>query len=399
MTVRRRVLLCCEQYPPSVGGVQEVMRQIAERLAIRGIEVVVATSAHPARKLRETINGVTVVSFGIAGNRIKGITGPVNDYQSFLRSESFDAILIKAAQQWTFDAAVDVLPEVNARKVFIPCGFSGLGDPRCGSYFEEMPAWLRLFDSLVFYAGSYQDIAFAQRHGLTQLRLIPNGVDEREFADLEAFDIRAQLGVPADEDLLLSVGTKIAAKGHWEVLAAFKAARLPRPATLVLNAGAPSASAWHALKRSAKHLFSGRRPLEWLASRVSRSEGKRVIVTDLPRESLLHLYKAADLFVFASHIEYSPLVLFESVASATPFIASAAGNSREIAAWTGAGTIVEEADGRTPSTTAFARAIEAKLEDLPALRAVGMAGRQVILSEGFTWGRIIDQYIDVLELQ
>ena len=35
---RPRLLLCCENYAPSVGGVQEVMRQLAERLSIPGME-------------------------------------------------------------------------------------------------------------------------------------------------------------------------------------------------------------------------------------------------------------------------------------------------------------------------------------------------------------------------
>lgn len=401
MSEGRRILLCCEQYPPSVGGVQEVMRQIAERLASRGFEVVVATGAHPRRDTRAVLDGVTVVSFPVTGNRVKGFSGPVQDYQAFLRSERFDAILIKAAQQWTFDGAVDVLPELDARKVFIPCGFSGLHDPRYAAYFTQMPDWLRLFDALVFYADGYQDIAFARAHGLTALHLIPNGVDEREFADIEEHGVRAQLGIPADDDLLLSVGSMIAAKGHWEALAAFAQARLDRPATLVLNGNTPHTGFVGTSKRLLKHAAAGRWPIAWMASRVSRLPGKRVITTDLPRERLLRLYKSADLFVFASHVEYSPLVLFEAAAAATPFVASNAGNSREIAAWTGAGTIVDQvaADGRTPDATAFARAIEAALHDRQALRAAGARGREAVLRDGFTWGRIVDEYMGVLNLR
>ena len=32
-------LFCCEFYYPSIGGVQEVMRQIAERMVLRGHQV------------------------------------------------------------------------------------------------------------------------------------------------------------------------------------------------------------------------------------------------------------------------------------------------------------------------------------------------------------------------
>lgn len=235
MIHRKRVLLCCEQYSPSVGGVQEVMRQIAERLVQRGVDVVVATGIHPHREATAFINGVQVVSFAISGNRVHGINGPVYDYHCILKKGNFDAILIKAAQQWTFDAAVDVLDQIHCRKVFIPCGFSGLADPSFSNYFERMPIWLSYFDELIFYSNTYQDIEFARAHGLKNLRLIPNGVDAQEFKNASPGQILDELGIDAADDLLLSVGSMIMAKGHWEVLAAFRQARLKQPATLVIN--------------------------------------------------------------------------------------------------------------------------------------------------------------------
>ena len=400
MTHRNRVLLCCEQYPPSVGGVQEVMRQIAERLAQRGFDVVVATGTHPQRPPNVVMRGVQVVSFAITGNRVKGMAGPVADYQQFLKDGHFDAVLIKAAQQWTFDAAVEVVDQISARKVFIPCGFSGLDDVRYADYFDQMPSWLRQFDALIFYSDTYQDIEFARKHGLSALHLIPNGVDEREFLDVGDQGIRAEMGIAPGDDLLLSVGSMIMAKGHWEALEAFRAARLERPTTLVLNGNVPRGGTAALLTRAVKHALSGRWPLSTLAASVNRHPGKRVLLTDLPRIRLLQLFKSADLFVFASHVEYSPLVLFEAAASGTPFIASNAGNSKEIAAWTGGGIVVQEtaADGRTPNTKSFAEAIESALSDRVALRAQGVAARRAMLHDGFTWARIVDDYARVLGL-
>ena len=67
-----RILLACEFYYPSVGGVQEVMRQIAERLAARGHRVTVATTYVAERKSRE-LNGVTIVEFKVSGNAVRGM--------------------------------------------------------------------------------------------------------------------------------------------------------------------------------------------------------------------------------------------------------------------------------------------------------------------------------------
>lgn len=399
MSCRPRVLLCCEHYPPSVGGVQEVMRQIAERLAAEGVDVTVVTSRHSDREFNATRNGVRVVSFAITGNLAKGMQGPVKEYQSFLRREKFDAILIKAAQQWTFDAAIDVIPELEGRKFFIPCGFSGLHDPLYANYFRGMSRWLRLFDGLIFYANEYQDIEFARSHGILSLHLVPNGVDEREFLDPSPGDIRKRLGIDLQHDLLLSVGGRIAGKGHWEVIRAFGQAQLSRSTTLVINANIPGGTSIERLRRHVKHALSGRWPLSWFAWWYRRMGArKRLLIVDLPRADLVCLYKAADLFIFASHVEYSPLVLFEAAAAGTPFLASSAGNSREIAEWTGGGVILSGNSkySRGVSVEALALEMQAMLANPEKLRSMGKKARVTILTEGFTWDNIVRRYRSLL---
>lgn len=395
MTSTPRVLLCCEHYPPSVGGVQEVMRQIAERLAADGVDVTVVTSPHSSRPLDALLNGVRVVSFSITGNWAKGMDGPVEEYQAFLRQGHFDALLIKAAQQWTFDAAVDVMHELPCRKLFIPCGFSGLRNPLYAAYFQKMPQWLRRLDGLIFYANEYQDITFARAHGLEPLHLIPNGVDEREFADTNDHGIRQRMGIALDNDLIIGVGSRIASKGHWEVIRAFAKADLERPTTLVINANTPGGSLSGAIKRNLKHAMTGRLPLSWLAwwCNVSQKH-KRVKIVDLNRRDLVSLYKAADLFVTASHVEYSPLVLFEAAAAGTPFIASSAGNSEEIARWTRGGVVLPRVNNHSAkvSVGTLAREIKILLTDKEKLSVMGDMAKASVWNEGFTWSEIVQRY-------
>lgn len=391
MSTSSRILLCCENYPPSVGGVQEVMRQIAERLAAKGQEITVATSLFPGREVETVRNGVRVISFPISGNLVKGLVGPVEKYRHFLQQD-FDVILIKAAQQWTFDAALDVLPNLRCRKLFIPCGFSGLNDPLYSGYFRQMPNWLRYFNALIFYASDYQDITFARQHDLQNLHLIPNGVDEREFVDLGDHRIRQRLSIGLDHDVLLSVGSQIAGKGHWEVIRAFGQAQLKRPATLVLNANAPG-SKLNRLKRHFKHALQRRWPLSWLAWWYGNDQ-KRIMILDLARADLLDLYKTADLFVMASHVEYSPLVLFEAAAAGTAFLASSAGNSQEIAQWTGGGVVIPRHKKHTAelSPRILARNIEELLANQAKLSAMGRASREAIFLNGLTWKVIVRKY-------
>jgi glycosyltransferase involved in cell wall biosynthesis len=397
-----KFLLCCENYPPSVGGVQEVMRQIAERLAAKGHDVSVATGTHPVRASEVMKNGVRVYSFPVSGGLVQGLHGPVEAYRRFVVGGDFDAIMIKAAQQWSFDALIPVLDEIKVRKVFIPCGFSGFYQAAYRDYYRQMPGWMSRFNALVFYATDYQDIRLAREHGLSGIEVLPNGADEREFGDTLAPGFRAELGIGDGNLLFLTVGSINGAKGHWEVARAFELARLDRPATLILNGNRPRRSrkglAWQFLRESLR----GRVPLASLVRRINARQGpvKRVIMSDLPRPDLVRAFKASDLFVFASHVEYSPLVLFEAVAAGTPFLATPAGNAEEIVRWTGGGVICAAPRTRAgrinPDPVSLALEIEQLVTEKERLQNLGQAGRRAFVDNGFSWASIVDRYESIL---
>ena len=167
-----RLLFACEFYAPSVGGVQEVVKQLAERMVQRGHQVTVATTRLPERDF-QSLNGVEIVGFDIGGNLVRGMNGELERYREFVRTFPCDALMVKAAQQWTFDALWPVLDQLACRKVFIPCGFSGLYEPLYTGYFEQLPAILRQWDHLIFYAEHYRDVDFARAHGMDHFTILP----------------------------------------------------------------------------------------------------------------------------------------------------------------------------------------------------------------------------------
>ena len=67
---------------------------------------------------------------------------------------------------------------------------------------------------------------------------------------------------------------------------------------------------------------------------------KKYIITQLSREETVAAYKAADLFLFPSKIECSPIVLFEAMASKTAFLSTDVGNAKEIVEWSHGGEIL-----------------------------------------------------------
>jgi len=114
-----RLLFCCESYYPIRSGVQEVVGQIAERMVLAGHDVTVATSFVPERNFT-SYNGVNIQDFKVAGNAVFGMTGELDRYREFAVGFGADAILVKAAQQWTFDALWPVLDSDRGPKGLHP---------------------------------------------------------------------------------------------------------------------------------------------------------------------------------------------------------------------------------------------------------------------------------------
>ena len=328
-----KILHTVEFYYPSIGGTQEVIRHLSERMVKKGHDVYVATTKLPERKSLEH-NGVKIVEFDVSGNEVRGYKGKdIEKYKKFLQQEDFDIILNYASQQWTTDLFSRVIDKVKAKKVLVPCGFSALYEPTYKKFFEDLPAVLRKYDKLVFLSNDYRDINFAREHGLDNYTVIPNAACENEFCDLatesEKNHIKARFGLGGL--VITTIGNHTNEKGHAELMRCFKALPIS-PATLVI-AGTikPHDGCYDMCEMGANSCNNKRRFI-----------GKRIVLVDgSDRDSVTQILKASDIFAFFSNIECSPLVIFESAAAGVPFISSGAGNNSEIVDWTKGGIIVK----------------------------------------------------------
>lgn len=376
-----RILHTVEFYSPSKGGAQEVIKQISEHLVRLGHSVTVATSALPSRS-EKTIAGVQIQEFQISGNVVQGYRGEIERYQDYLLHGNFDVMLNYAAQQWAADLVFPLLDRLPYAHILVPCGFSGLFYSAYAPYFEKMPQILSQYDRLIFHASHYRDIDFARRHGLQQLEIIPNGASQEEFGR-EQPSFRKAYGIPDDIPLLLTVGSHTGSKGHKATIEAFRRARTG-PAVLVIIGNVLGANSC---------ISDCRWRSRWV--NLNPFNQKRILLLDPFRDEVIAAYQAADLFVFASKIEYSPLVLFEAMASRTPFISTACGNAEEIVEWGGSGRIVETRPlpyGRVDVEPGkLAAGIEDLLANTAELEQMADAGYRA-WQDRFTWEKITREY-------
>jgi glycosyltransferase involved in cell wall biosynthesis len=421
-----KILFCSEFFYPSIGGAQEVVKQLSVRFAKAGHHVEIATTYLDTRK-NTFFENIKINSFHVSGNYANGILGDVTSYIGFVLNGNFDLIFIYAAQQWTLDALIGSLDQIKAKKVLVPCGFSGLYLEQYQTYFNLMPEVLNHFDQLIFHSNNYRDFEFAKKNSNVPTHLISNAADNNEF-DIEINGFRSKFGIAHDEFVILTVGSITGSKGHLEVIKSFSLLDSRKNLVLILNGNHPGiqfklnkfsffkalrkALSIKMLKKIMRILFDGFKDflgikrsysskLSRLVKEINRGQygsNKRVILCDLDRIDLISSYFESDLFVFASQIEYSPLVLFEACAAGLPFISVDVGNSLEIASWTRGGVICpsKRADNGNTITNPkiLAKHVDQLISNPSLLISLGREGRQS-WQKSFNWDLIAKQYEQV----
>jgi glycosyltransferase involved in cell wall biosynthesis len=403
-----KILHTVQSYIPARHGMSEVVRQISERLAAAGHQVVVATSSDPAR-VEKVINGVQIVEFDISGSITHGIHGEYDRYIQFLLDSDFDIVTNFAAQQWATDLVFPILNRIRGKKVFVPTGYSGLYLPDYQSYFQRMKEWLKGYDRVVYLSDDYRDVNFARKLGLDNGVLIPNGASAEEFLKAPDPNFRKNHGIPDDDLLVLHVSGYVGGKGHLDAIRIFNNARIRNASLLFVCPAFDKDFEFHfrdmprIIRDWAKAVVL-RRPISEMDRltliRFLQSLGlfsRNIHFTALPRHEVVNAYQNADLFLFPSQIECSPIVLFECMASKTPFLSTDVGNAKEIVEWSGAGKILptivknDAPNESSPVISASAKMLRAICSDVDLRRTMAESGYRSWQNK-FTWEKISKSY-------
>jgi len=324
-----KIVHCVESYFPAVGGMQEVVKQLSERLVKLNHQVIVLTRFHEERNFT-VFNGVELIQFNIHDNPKKVSTAEEQRYVDYLINLDADIITFFAAQQWATDLALPHLKNIRAKKVSVPTGYSGLYKEEFKEYFHDMREWIHDYDMNVYLSNDYRDINFARDNKVRNITIIPNGAAADEFLQSTDIDVKKELNIPKDHFLILHVGSYTGDKGHREAVQIFLKSKIKNATLLMIG------NKYGYFKRQyIKHPLFG---ILFLFKKLFST--KRVVFGFYSRPFTVAAYKQANLFLFPSNIECSPIVLFECAASKLPFMSSDAGNSKEISEWTGGGMII-----------------------------------------------------------
>jgi len=221
---------------------------------------------------------------------------------------------------------------------------------------------------------------------LGHIDIIPCGTHVRHFGAVDRLTARQQLGIAADEKVVLYVGRFDPRKGIETLVRAAHRSELRDSGRLRLIIGGGS--------RPGQSDGQERDRIEAIVAELGMTA-----MTQFPgrlsREVLPAYYAAADVCVVPSHYEPFGLVAIEAMACRTPVVASDVGGLQF--------TVVPELTGLLAAVkdeVAFARAIDRILRDADWRDRLGAAGRQRVESL-FSWDGVASQlsqlYLRLLE--
>jgi len=237
---------------------------------------------------------------------------------------------------------------------------------------EEQVEFQRRMQYLQHLAPWHRDEARAAGVDRPTWTVIPNSIDTDLFAPGPAHGLRAELGIPADALVVLSVAAiKRDHKRVDHVVSEFERLLRDRPG---LPAWLVIAGGWEA--QTDDLVAEGRRRL-----------GDRVrFLVRFPRPRMPELYRAADVFALGSLKEMMPIALLEATATGLPALV----NRHPVLEWmTGPGG--EAIDMTAPGV--MTATLVRFLTDRPTRQRVGQWARAHCLRR-FSRDTVVDQILD-----
>ena len=384
MTAERPgVLMVAGAYYPEVSGAGLQCRALVRQLRENVEFTVLTTTAHPARQVADTIDGVPVLRIFVDPSRWwSKAAGAVRFTLLFLKLRRRFAIV--HLHGFSQKSMLFVwLALAGGKRIAIKLTSVGHDDPESMRRRGGLAYWCYTRAAL-FFVVSPRFVGAGDAAGIppNRLRLIPNGVDVDRFrpaAPGERQRLRHELSFPSGGPVVLFVGFFSREKRPDVLFEAWA-----RVATSV----APTAGlVFVGATRSTYYEIEHGLDEEIRARADSRGLRDRLLFVEETHE-IERFYRAADILVLPSVREGLPNVVLEAMASGTPCIVSRLPGVTDSLIEDGRNGLLVSPD----DVDALAEALRRLILNAPLLDRLGAAARRTI-EERYTLDAVAGQYL------
>jgi len=213
-----------------------------------------------------------------------------------------------------------------------------------------------------------------------KVHIIPNGIDTVLYAPVDGREVLSRYGLQQDAPIVLFVGRITRQKGVAHLVAAAK--NFAPGVQLALCAGAPDTPELAAeIAAGVAELQAGRAGVSWIQEM-------------LPREELLQLLTAADVFICPSIYEPQGIVNLEAMACETAVVASRVGGIPDVVVEGETGLLVDYTTDPHEFELGLAASVNELVADPARAKAMGLAGRSRAVN-AYGWDAIAARTVEL----
>jgi starch synthase len=386
-----RAALISREYPPEVYGGAGVHIEFLARELRKLIDVEVhcfgADRTEPGVHAYRTPPGLAganaaLATLGVDLEMVAGLTSDGRSVADVVHSHTWYANLAGYLASMMYD--IPHVVTAHSLEPLRPWKAEQLGGGYRISSWAERSAYEAAAAVVAVSTGMRADILAAYPAlDESRVHIIPNGIDTELYAPVTGRDVLAHYGLDPDRPIALFVGRITRQKGVGHLVAS--AAEFAPGVQVALCAGAPDTPELaEEITAAVQRLQAGREGVVWIQEM-------------LPREQLLQLLTAADVFLCPSIYEPQGIVNLEAMACETAVVASRVGGIPDVVVEGETGLLVDY-DAAQPKEfeAAFAAAVNSVIGDSGRLRAMGLAGRERAVTQ-YGWDAIAARTVQLYE--
>jgi starch synthase len=386
-----RAALISREYPPEVYGGAGVHIEFLARELRKLIEVEVhcfgADRDSPGVHAYRTPRGLAganpaLATLGVDLEMVAGLTSEARSAADLVHSHTWYANLAGYLASMLY--GIPHVVTAHSLEPLRPWKAEQLGGGYRISSWAERSAYEAAAAVVAVSTGMRADILTAYPAlDSSRVHIIPNGIDTELYAPVPGREVLLKHGLDPDRPIALFVGRITRQKGVGHLVAA--AADFVPGVQLALCAGAPDTPELAAeITAAVQRLQAGREGVVWIQEM-------------LPREELLQLLTAADVFLCPSIYEPQGIVNLEAMACQTAVVASRVGGIPDVVVEGETGLLVDYDAGQPKEFEAgFAAAVNSVIGDPDRLQAMGLAGRDRAVTE-YGWDAIAARTVRLYE--
>ncbi len=296
----KRVLIACDYYWPSVGGVETIAANFGSALVQLGFEVDVAARALPERTV-DIYRSMRIHSLDAITPGTNGLSKASIQLRELIETGKYSAVVIQADPLNWVIWSLEGLRKPEHTKVFVQplineegyAKWAGLRDFR-----QRLGAVLRRSDLVVCLTNQGPDTRFLNEERISFIQL-PNATTPVETL----IDFRREYGFDVNKPLLVHVANLWPVKNHLNLVSTFKKLEIDCQLALIGN---PSSDIDYVNQVHAAVAGD---------SRIKLMHG-------FASEQVAAAMKAADLVLLASLGEVFPVTILEAMSHAKAWLAT-----------------------------------------------------------------------------